>query len=135
MSILSDLAMMQKLVDVKYRQQQESFGRLILQENRLRSSLRQLDENLAESRAIHDEPLRAIGADIAWQAWVGRKKRELNLQLAKILAVKERRISQVRKAYGKVLVTNSLIDQVGKEQSQKKVCSELASIISVFGAK
>lgn len=130
MTQLNDLAMIRKLVDVKYRQQQESFSRLMLQENRLRSSLRQLDENLAASRSSDDTPQRAIGADIAWQAWVGRKKREINMQLAQVLAVKERHIAQVRKAYGKVIVTDRLYEVVKKEHVQKKAQSELDRAIS-----
>jgi hypothetical protein len=130
MSTLSDLAMMQKLVDVKYRQQQESFARLLAQESKLRGSLRQLDEHLATSRRNNDTSQKAIGADVLWQAWVGRKKRELNMQLAHVLAVKERHIAQVRSAYGKVLVTDDLHAQAVKELQQKKAQSQLDRAIT-----
>lgn len=130
MSQLNDLAMMQKLVEVKYRQQQESFARLLAQETRLRMSLAQLDTHMAESRSSEDTPQRAIGADVLWQSWIGRKKRELNIQLAQILAVKQRHIEQVRKAYGKVLVTDSLFEQVRHQSKQKKAQSLLDRAIT-----
>lgn len=130
MSTLEDLAQMQKLVDMKYRQQQESFARLLMQESRLRNSLKQLDDHLAESRSSTDTPQKAIGADVVWQAWIGRKKRELNMQLAQVLAVKDRHIAQVRKAYGKVLVTDQLYAQTHMDAKQNKARSQLDRALS-----
>ncbi len=132
MNTLTDLAMMQKLVEVKYRKQQESFARLMAQESRLRASLRQLDMQMAESRSSADHQQKAIGADVAWQAWVGRKKRELNMQLAQVLAVKERHIAQVRTAYGKVLVTDALFEVVSTQAKQKKARSQLDRAITAM---
>lgn len=130
MSTQTDLAMMQKLVDMKYRQQQESFGRLIAQENQLRTSLARLDEHLARSQRDTDSEHRAIGADIIWEAWVGRNKRALNLQLAQVLAVKERHIAQVKEAYGKVLVTKDLHEQVRAADKNKMAQAQLDRTIS-----
>lgn len=130
MSKLDDLAMLQTLVEVKYRQQQESFARLMQQENRLRQALRQLDIHMAESRSSEDTPQKAIGADVLWQSWIGRKKRELNMQLAQVLAVKERHVAQVRKAYGKVLVTETLYSGARKDAQQKKAQSQLDRAIT-----
>lgn len=123
--MINDLAMMQKLVEVKYRQEQESFARLMTQENILRASLRRLDLQLEDSRKCADAEQKAIGADVLWQAWVGRKKRELNMQLAQVLAVKERHIAQVRKTYGKVLVTDALFENARKQAEQKRAQSQL----------
>lgn len=133
MSTQSDLAMMQKLVDMKYRQQQESFGRLIAEESRLRASLAQLDAHLAQSESDLDAPQKAIGADIVWQSWVGRNKRVLNIQLAQILAVKERHIAQVKEAYGKVLATQELHDRVRQVDKRKMAQAHLdRAITSMF---
>lgn len=130
MSTVNDLAVMKTLVGIKYQQQQESFARLLAQENKLRNSLLQLDAHLAASRNSDDTSQKAIGADVVWQAWIGRKKRELNMQLAQVLAVKERHVAQVRQAYGKVLVTEALFTQVKKEISQKKAQSQLDRAIT-----
>ncbi|MGB5865967.1 MAG: hypothetical protein WBG95_16895 [Sulfitobacter sp.] len=133
MSRLTDLGKMQKLVDIKYRQQQESFARLMAQETRLRTSLQQLDAYLADSIAQDDTPQRAIGADVVWQSWIGRKKRDLNMQLAQVLAVKEGHIAQVRTAYGKVLVTDTLIEQTRAQEKQQKARTKLDhAIVSLF---
>jgi hypothetical protein len=130
MSTLRDLALMQKLVDVKYRQQQESFARLLAQEAKLRNSLLQLDQHLTASRTSTDTSQKSIGADVLWHAWVGRKKTELNGQLAQVLAVKERHVAQVRNAYGKVLATDGLYAQAAQELKQKKAQSQLDRAIT-----
>jgi hypothetical protein len=130
MSRLGDLEALRSLVDLKYRQQQESFSRLIAQENKLRASLAQLDAHMRESQCSTDAPQKAIGADVIWQTWVGRKKHEVNIQLAQILALKERHVAQVRHAYGKVLVINDLHNQLSKEVAQKKAQSQLDRAIS-----
>lgn len=130
MSMLSDLAQMQQLVEIKYRREQESFGRLLQQESNLRASLAQLDTYMAESQSSTDTPQKAIGADVVWQAWIGRNKRALNMQLAQVLAVKERHIAQVRYAYGKVLVTDELYTKVRKETTEKKAQAQLDRAIS-----
>ncbi len=109
----------EQLVDIQYRQQQKSFQRLLAEEGRLRAALRQLDEHLKESRESGDVSQRAIGADVVWQAWVGRKKQELNMQLAQVLAIKEHHIAQVRRAYGKVLAAQELHRQSKTIQKQK----------------
>ena len=130
MTELKELATIQELVNIKYRQQQESFARLMAQEHRLRRSLVQLDEHLSASRSSSDTQQKVVGADVLWQAWIGRKKRELNMQLAQILAVKERHVAQVRTAYGKVLVTDTLYETVKKGQAQKKTQFELDRAIT-----
>ena len=130
MSNLNDFAMMQQLVNVKYRQQQESFARLMTQEARLRASLKQLDQQLSDSRSAPNTEQRAIGADVLWQGWIGRKKHALNMQLSQILAVKERHIAQVRKAYGKVMIIETLYSELRTEAKQKKAQSQLDRAIS-----
>jgi hypothetical protein len=125
MSQLSDIEMMRVLVGIKYRQQQESFSHLIAQETKLRSSLTKLDTHMEQSRSNTDAPQKAIGADVIWQTWVGRKKREINMQLAQVLAVKERHIAQVRHAYGKVLVTDALHKKIDSETRSKKAQVQL----------
>lgn len=130
MSTQTDFALMQQLVDMKYRQQQESFSRLIVQENSLRASLAKLDAHLAESKNNTDATQKAIGADVVWHAWIGRNKRALNMQLAQVLAIKGRHIEQVKNAYGKVLVTQELHTQVRKADAQKLSQSQLDRAIS-----
>lgn len=128
--MLKGLTTIQTLVGIKYQLQQESFSRLCAQEAQIRNSLSQLNLHLAASRNSEDGRLQAIGADVVWQAWIGRKKCEMNLQLAQILAVKERHVAQVRTAYGKVLVADSLVHTVKNQQMEKKSKTNLDNAIN-----
>ena len=130
MSKQAELAVMKQLVEVKYRKQQDSFSRFLTQENNIRSALKQLSEQLTQNRSNEDAMHKSIGADVLWLAWHSRKKRELNLQLAQILAVKELHVAQVRKAYGKVLVTDGLLEDVTMSAKQKKAQSQLDRAIT-----
>ncbi len=119
MTTLDQFRQVEQLVEFQYRQQQKSFQRLLAEEGRLRAALRQLDKHLKESRETTEVSQRAIGADIVWQSWVGRKKRELNMELAQVLAIKEHHIGQVRRAYGKVLAAQELHLKAKTKHKQK----------------
>lgn len=119
MKTLDQYRQMAQVVEVQYRQQQKSFQRLVAEEGRLRGALRQLDEHVRKSRTSDDASLRAIGADVVWQGWAGRKKQELNMQLAQVLAIKEHHIAQVRRAYGKVLAVQELCTQERAARKQR----------------
>ena len=108
-----------------YDQQQQNFGKIIAEETTLRRELQRVDQMDLEARIAvqSDIGMRAIGSDVIWQSWVGRTKTQLNLELARVLAIKEQHLAAVRKAYGKVMVVEALITQenaVEKKAQQKR---------------
>ncbi len=100
----------EKIFEVQYEKKQKEFRKLILQEAQLRSDIAELDSRHQESCKIDSArfEMRSIGADVAWNAWVGRQKTQLNIELAQVLAVKDRNLKQVREAFGKLSVTRDL---------------------------
>ena len=120
MTRLADLEHLVTLSDARYRREQQSIQRVLAEENRLRASLRQLDLHLQESRQNCDEAQRALGADLLWHGWVGRKKTQLNQQLARLLVIKEQHLKQVRHAYGKLLVSQRIRDDAKSVQRKKR---------------
>lgn len=128
MSELADLRQLQAIVQAKYQHQQQSFGRLVAEEARLRDELARLDGFLADTRSMspQEREMRAIGADLVWQSWLGRSKAQLNLKLAQILAIKEQHLKQVRTAYGKLLVVQELISN-GTSDHRKKAARDALS--------
>jgi hypothetical protein len=128
MSELSDLRQLEGIVQARYQHQQQSFGRLVAEENRLRDELARLDRFMAETRRMprDESEMRAIGADLVWQSWLGRSKAQLNTKLAQVLAIKEQHLKQVRVAYGKLLVVQELIDK-GTSDGRKKVARDALS--------
>ncbi|SDF08870.1 hypothetical protein [Sulfitobacter delicatus] len=127
MSNLNELRELEAITKAKYDQQQQSFRRIQSEENRLRAELRKLDEMLLSSNNtdVRIGEMRAIGADVIWQGWVGRSKTELNLKLAQVLAIKEQQLQQVRQAFGKLQVAQQLITETNDDQRKKKGQSRL----------
>ena len=117
---MTELEQMEAITEARYQQQQQGFQRVLAEENRL-------DEHLRETRITsHDDTrIRAIGADVIWQAWAGRRKTELNMKLARVLAMKEHHLAQVRRAYGKLLVSRELIAQERDLLKRQKARTEL----------
>lgn len=131
MNTLTQLTALLAVTQAKYDQQQQSFGKLVSEENRLRTELEQLD---AAARRAQTEPngeseMRAIGADIIWQGWVARSKTRLNHKLAQVLALKLHQLAQVKQAYGKVLVIKELRDQARSKSTTKRAQNALAQAI------
>lgn len=131
MTTLTELKDMLAITETKYDQQQQSFQKLVFEENRLRGELIRLDiaAHQAEAEPLGKREMRAIGADIIWQGWVARSKTQLNLKLAQVLALKLHHLAQVKQAYGKVLVVRELLGQVHKETSAKIADAALAQAI------
>ncbi|MEM5520645.1 hypothetical protein [Sulfitobacter sp. AS59] len=110
MKLNRQLLDIEKIFEVQYEKNQKEFRKLTLQETRLRAEIAKLDSRHQESCEIGNArfEMRSIGADVAWNAWVGRKKAQLNLELAQVLSVKDRHLKQVREAFGKLSVTRDL---------------------------
>lgn len=54
-----------------------------------------------------------------WQGWLGRTRTDLNMKLARVLAVKAHHQTKVRKAYGKVLVLDELLADAHDTRKQR----------------
>ncbi len=129
MKKLRTLKDMNLLVDMKYRKDTEAFSKLLQQEEMLRNSLIKLDQYRAEGGHDHNYHQRAIGADIMWHAWVGKKKQEINQRLAHVLAKKELCREQVKASYGKVLVTRELATAHSLQTQKRKAQIQLLNAI------
>ncbi len=133
MSELAELRQLEAISQAKYDQQRQSFRRIQAEESRLRAELARLDHMARQANGASTQigEMRAIGADIMWQAWVGRSKNELNLKLAQVLAIKEQQLSQVRQAFGKLQVSQQLIADLQKRQRKKKGQSQMELAIDI----
>ena len=119
MSTLDDLGALHLVTQAAYAQKQQTFQKLVAEENRLRGELSRLDALLRESRRSDRDAreMRAIGADLLWQGWIGRSKHQLNLQLARVLAVKEHHLAEVRQAFGKKSVVERLLTEAKMDRA------------------
>jgi hypothetical protein len=125
----AQLIEMERLLALKFRSKQQVFVKIVAEEARLRGRIAKLDAQAREAETEGAEHLRAIGADVIWKSWVERAKRSLNLELAQVLAQKERLKATVRREYGKVLVSRSLIDTRQSEEARQAHQRQLETAI------
>ena len=131
MNQIKQLRAMQQITDMKFSVEQAAFQKLAQEETRLRAELARLADMLKVSRSDALEPseMRAIGADVIWQGWIGRNRAALNMKLAKVLAQKEQRLGALRTAFGKTHVVQVLIEQNQKKEQTDSNQSQLNTAI------
>ncbi|MEO0751715.1 MAG: hypothetical protein AAFY25_07920 [Pseudomonadota bacterium] len=74
------------------------------EEKRLRAQLAALDCRHKTTQSLNLEetlPQRRLGVDMLWQVWVGRRRRDLQIQLAHCLARKGAAKRALQKSFGK----------------------------------
>lgn len=121
----------QQITDMKFSVEQAAFQKLAQEENQLRAELARLAEmlNVSRSDALKPSEMRAIGADVIWQGWIGRNRAALNMKLARVLAQKEQRLGALRTAFGKAHVVQMLIEQHQKKDQTDSRQSQLDTAI------
>ncbi|QJF52977.1 hypothetical protein [Roseobacter ponti] len=122
---------LQRIVETRYMIQRRELSVLLAKEGALRAELMKLDEYARAPTSDDAGSMRAIGADVIWKSWVGRKKTQLNIQLARILAQKDHHLRQVRKAYGKVLVVSELSDRDKQKTRKRRSEAQLRAAIEM----
>lgn len=126
---MKELATLAQLTRAGYAREKHKLQHILAEEAALRTELARLDDMNSRAQEKTDESLRAIGADIIWQGWVGRAKTRLNMKLARVLAKKEHHQTLVRKAYGKVLVTDELVTRAQKDGQKREATRALDQAI------
>ena len=112
---MRQLEQLNELLVIKLRVEERAYNRLIARETVIRGDLERLSDQARQAQQTTTVEMKAIGADISWQAWLGRSAAALNLQLAEVLAQKGSYVEQVRKAHGKVSISEELL---AKEQAE-----------------
>lgn len=102
--------MKQKMLDqlaavtaAQYMQEHAKVQPTLAREAELRGQLTQLNTQVqaAREQGQDDHAMKALGADLLWQGWHSRTRRQLNVDLAKTTAQKLRMMDQLRLAFGR----------------------------------
>lgn len=107
-----------RAAEAQYHQEHARIRDVLEQEASVRARLARLDAQVAQARAASQEavmPMAAIGADMLWQAWVERTRRELNIELAQARARKLAAMGRLRTAFGRKSVIAQLQDRARSE--------------------
>lgn len=90
--------------------EQQGLAGLLAREASMRSSLHKLDDMVQRNRgpAQENPVVQWAGADLLWQAWVTRKRAELQIALAEILARKQPAMDRARCALGRDIAADRI---------------------------
>lgn len=62
--------------------------------------------------------LRSVGADVLWQGWLDRTERELQIELARVLARKEEARRHLQRAYGRAAAAADLLEDARRKAQE-----------------
>ena len=129
---MRQLEQLNELLVIKLRVEERAYNRLIARETVIRGDLERLSDQARQAQETTTVEMKAIGADISWQAWLGRSAAALNLQLAEVLAQKGSYVEQVRKAHGKVSISEELLAKEQAERRQMRAKKSLDDLANQF---
>ncbi|MEP1962580.1 hypothetical protein [Tateyamaria sp.] len=120
-----DLDQLKTLSELKFQHSLRSVSYLLAREDKLRVEIARLRTLTRETQTQppEQEKMRMIGGDVIWLQWLGKTLRQLNMELAQILAQKETLLAQHRRTHGRKMTAERLTGQeIGKQlQSKQKI--------------
>lgn len=107
------------------------------EEAALRRAIAELQEKCLAARTLPGEQLaapRAIGADLLWQGWTQRKRRELNMELARVLVRKAEKMDALRRSFGRAEACRHLIreDETARRKAAQGREAESIQLLAVM---
>ncbi|MEP6018665.1 MAG: hypothetical protein ABJ251_09295 [Paracoccaceae bacterium] len=126
MNKLSDLA---TLMELKYQASQSELRSICDQEAKIREQIARLDQQSISTLSVDASAMKSVGADMLWNAWAGRTKSNLNIELARVLARKEFFLRAARRNFGKVLASQSLSNEARSAAQKSKKARDLDVIL------
>jgi len=104
------------LFDKEYR----VISEILILESELRGKLNRLDERIKQNReaCADNHLLQAVGAQLLWQGWTTQTHRQLNTELAQVMAIKLAAMDRVRTAFGRQRAVSLM--QSAEHSNQKK---------------
>lgn len=133
MTEISQLRQLIVITQAQYDHQRQIFAKVLNEETRMREELQRLSDLDKAAGRTQDQirGMRAIGADLLWRGWLSRSRTELNMQLARVLAIKEHEQEKVRQAFGKVVALEELIALKTKHEKTEVAKAALLDTIEM----
>ena len=75
------------------------------------SDLETARNNALNNRPAEDDAALVAGADVLWQTWIDQRRKDINMELARLASEKPLLMSQLRKAFGKKEALNGLVQE------------------------
>ncbi|MEO3477819.1 hypothetical protein AAFO90_09085 [Phaeobacter sp. CAU 1743] len=113
------LDQMAAVTSAQYLREHARVKPILDEEARLRGQLAKLNAHVQATRseAEGDHAMKALGADLLWEGWHTRTKRNLNTELAQVTAKKLMAMDKLRKTFGR---KTAIADMAKAERDQHK---------------
>ena len=120
------------VAQLRFLQEYAKISDILRDEAQIREQLMRLEQKSRQVEAPADaiQTMSIVGADILWQSWVSRSRRQLNMELAQVLARKSDAIAGFRKAFGKREAVEQMLQMEKdnrKRQQMRKFYDRLMS--------
>ncbi|MQY41981.1 hypothetical protein GG681_04975 [Epibacterium sp. SM1969] len=121
------LDQMASVTEAQYLQEHAKIKPVLDAEAALRSKLTQLDAQVKEARGLsnQDIAMKSLGADLLWQGWHTRTRRQLNVELAQATAKKLMAMDRLRKSFGR----KHAVETMAKEAKEKQKADRQARLL------
>jgi hypothetical protein len=126
------LARMADVTKAIYMTEFQKVQGLLEEEARLRKDLARLRAQSVQGRETlqTDPSMQAVGADLLWQSWLNRTQRQLNMDLARVMARKLTAMDRVRRAFGKQSAVRSMLETRDRERREKARKKALETLLN-----
>ena len=123
--------------DALYQARLARLRTVLAEEGRLRRELADLDGHRLRNAALPAPDmagLRAVGAEVLWQGWVGRMRADLNARLARVLAQKEAQMDALREAFGRAEAARGLLEDArvaARKQAATRAARQVENLVQM----
>jgi len=100
---LDGIDQMSEVMRTLYEREFRAIAAILAEESTLRGQLSRLSEQISRNQEAgpNDHKIQAVGAQFLWQGWTTRAHRQLNTELAQVMARKLVAMDQIRVAFGR----------------------------------
>ena len=100
---LTKIDQMSDVLRVLYDRESRAISSILAEEGQIRSNLTRLELQVSRNRdaCASNHKLLSVGAQLVWQGWTTRTHRQLNMDLARVMAEKLAVLDRVRTAFGR----------------------------------
>lgn len=130
---LDKLSQMSDVMRALYDREFRAIAAILAEESDLRSKLAQLDAQVADNLDVGDNALslNVVGAQLLWQGWTSRTRRQLNSDLAQVMAKKLVAMDRVRVAFGRQRAVEMMMATKQRAQQQRRAKQREINLLSL----
>ena len=128
----SMLKQMKSVTEAQYLREHARIKSVLDAEAALRGKLNHLDQQVRDARENSEGEfaMKSLGADLLWQGWHTRTRRQLNMELAQATAQKMMAMDRLRKSFGRKHAVETMADEAAKKKKADKAARLYAQLMN-----